>query len=150
MNPEHPHPWSGLTRWSEVEGGSHEFYNLGHMLEAAVAHYQATGKRNFLDIAIHYADCVVREIGEGEGQTCVVPGHQIAEMGLAKLYLATGDKKYLDQAKFFLDKRGTTKIRTYRSLSRTRRWDTLSERPICTPAWPMWPPSRETPPTWTP
>lgn len=111
MNPEHPHPWSGLTRWSEVEGGSHEFYNLGHMLEAAVAHYQATGKRNFLDIAIRYADCVVREIGEGEGQTCVVPGHQIAEMGLAKLYLATGDRKYLDQAKFFLDKRGTTKIR---------------------------------------
>ena len=111
MNPEHPHPWSGLSRWSEVEGGSHEFYNLGHMLEAAVAHYQATGKRNFLDIAIGYADCVVREIGEGEGQTCVVPGHQIAEMGLAKLYLATGDKKYLDQAKFFLDKRGTTQIR---------------------------------------
>jgi len=117
MNPEHPHPWSGLTRWSEVEGGSHEFYNLGHMLEAAVAHYQATGKRNFLDIAIRYADCVIREIGEGEGQTCVVPGHQIAEMGLAKLYLATGDRKYLDQAKFFLDKRGTTKIRSAYSQS---------------------------------
>ena len=117
MNPEHPHPWSGATRWSEVEGGSHEFYNLGHMLEAAVAHYQATGKRNFLDIAIRYADCVVREIGEGEGQTCVVPGHQIAEMGLAKLYLATGDQRYLDQAKFFLDKRGTTRIRSAYSQS---------------------------------
>ena len=117
MNPEHPHPWSGATRWSEVEGGSHEFYNLGHMLEAAVAHYQATGKRNFLDIAIRYADCVVREIGEDEGQTCVVPGHQIAEMGLAKLYLATGDQRYLDQAKFFLDKRGTTRIRSAYSQS---------------------------------
>lgn len=108
QNPAHPHPWSGMERWSEVEGGSHEFYNLGHMLEGAVAYYQATGKRNFLDIAIRYADCICREIGDGEGQVCRVPGHQIAEMGLAKLYLATGDKKYLDQAKYFLDKRGYT------------------------------------------
>jgi DUF1680 family protein len=76
------------------------------MCEAAVAHYYATGKRNFLDIAIKYADCVCREIGDKPGQARVVPGHQIAEMGLAKLYIATGDKKYLDQAKFFLDKRG--------------------------------------------
>ncbi|MDO4802033.1 MAG: glycoside hydrolase family 127 protein, partial [Prevotellaceae bacterium] len=109
QNPNRPHKWSGLTRWSEVEGGSHEFYNLGHLCEAAVAHYYATGKRNFLDIAIKYADCVCREIGNKPGQACVVPGHQIAEMGLCKLYIATGDKKYLEQAKFFLDMRGKTK-----------------------------------------
>ena len=108
MNPKHPHEWAGSKRWEKVEDLSHEFYNLGHMVEGAIAHYQATGKRNFLDIAIRYADCVCREIGEGKDQVVRVPGHQIAEMALAKLYLVTGEKKYLDQAKFFLDKRGYT------------------------------------------
>ena len=108
MNPKHPHEWAGTKRWELVEDLSHEFYNLGHMVEGAVAHYQATGKRNFLDIALRYADCVIREIGEGPDQVVRVPGHQIAEMALARLYLVTGDKKYLDQAKFFLDKRGYT------------------------------------------
>lgn len=108
MNPKHPHEWAGSKRWEAVEDLSHEFYNLGHMIEGAVAHYQATGKRNFLDIAIKYADCVCREIGDNPGQVARVPGHQIAEMALAKLYLVTGDKKYLDQAKYFLDKRGYT------------------------------------------
>ncbi|WP_303014387.1 glycoside hydrolase family 127 protein [uncultured Bacteroides sp.] len=108
MNPAHPHNWAGKERWSVVENLSHEFYNLGHMIEGAIAHYQATGKRNFLDIAIKYADCVCREIGNEPKQKRLVPGHQIAEMALAKLYLVTGDKKYLDQAKFFLDARGHT------------------------------------------
>ena len=108
MNPEHPHEWAGDKRWVMDEELSHELYNLGHMVEGAVAHWQATGKRNFLDIAIRYADCVVREVGSGSGQARVIPGHQIAEMALAKLYLATGDKKYLDEAKFFLDERGKT------------------------------------------
>lgn len=111
MNPKHPHEWAGDKRWEKVEELSHEFYNLGHMVEGAVAHYQATGKRNFLDIAIRYADCVCREIGPDEGQLARVPGHQIAEMALARLYLATGDKKYLDEAKFFLDERGHTSRR---------------------------------------
>ena len=106
MNPEHPHRHAGSKRWETVENLSHEFYNLGHMIEGAIAYYQATGKRNFLDIAIRYADCVCREIGDGEGQVARIPGHQIAEMALAKLYLVTGEKKYLDMAKYFLDKRG--------------------------------------------
>ena len=108
QNPERPHGWAGPERWSKVEELSHEFYNLGHMVDGAVAHFQATGKRNFLDIAIRYADCVCREIGDGEGQVARVPGHQIAEMALARLYTVTGEKKYLDQAKYFLDKRGYT------------------------------------------
>ena len=107
MNPEKPHSWSGAKRWVSVEDGSHELYNLGHLCEAAVAHYNATGKRNLLDVAIRFADCVCREIGPNPGQANVVPGHQIAEMGLAKLYIATGDRKYLDRAKYFLDQRGT-------------------------------------------
>ena len=113
-NPEHPHSWSKATRWSGEEIDSHELYNLGHRVEGAIAHFQATGSRKFLDIAIRYADCVCREVGPNPGQACVVPGHQIAEMALAKLYLVTGDKKYLDEAKFFLDYRAkTTIVRDY-------------------------------------
>jgi len=108
QNPAHPHEWAGEHRWEKVEELSHEFYNLGHMVEGAIAHYQATGKTSFLDIAKKYADCVCREIGPGENQVVRVPGHQIAEMALAKLYTVTGDRKYLDQAKFFLDQRGYT------------------------------------------
>lgn len=108
MNPKHPHDWAGPERWTKVEELSHEFYNLGHMVEGAVAHYQATGKRKFLDIAIKYADCVCKAIGNGPDQKKLVPGHQIAEMALVRLYLVTGDRKYLDQAKFFLDARGYT------------------------------------------
>lgn len=108
QNPKHPHEWAGSKRWEKVEDLSHELYDLGHMVEGAVAYYQATGKRNFLNIAIKYADCVCHAIGDKPGQITVVPGHQIAEMALAKLYLATGDKKYLDEAKFFLDQRGNT------------------------------------------
>ena len=104
-NPEHPHRWSGSERWAQIED-SHELYDLGHMIEGAVAHYRATGKRNFLEIAIRFADCVCREIGPGEDQQIRVPGHQIAEMALAKLYTLTGDRKYLDEAKFFIDMRG--------------------------------------------
>ena len=117
MNPKHPHEWAGDTRWSKVEDLSHEFYNLGHMVEGAVAHFQATGSKKFLDIACRYADCVCREIGTNPGQVCVVPGHQIAEMALCKLYVLTGEKRYLDQAKFFLDYRGKTTIRTEYSQS---------------------------------
>ncbi len=110
INPAKPHPWSGDARWAKEEVWGHELYNLGHMLDAAVAHYQATGSEKFLNIARKFADCVVREIGPNEGQEHIVPGHQIAEMGLAKLYLVTGEQKYLDEAKYFLDMRGKTDV----------------------------------------
>lgn len=111
INPKHPHNWSGDKRWEQDETLSHELYNLGHMVDAACAHYQATGSPKFLDIAKRYADCVVREVGPKDGQVKVVPGHQIAEMALARLYTLTGEKKYLDEAKYLLDYRGKTKIR---------------------------------------
>ena len=106
INPKHPHQWSGDKRWVTEDFLSHELYNLGHMVDAACAHYQATGSTKFLDIAKRYADCVVKEVGSKEGQACIVPGHQIAEMALARLYVITGEKKYLDEAKFLLDYRG--------------------------------------------
>ena len=108
INPEHPHQWSGKKRWEVEEILSHELYNLGHMVDAACAHYQATGSTKFLNIAKRYADCVIKEVGPKAGQACVVPGHQIAEMALARLYVITGEKKYLDEAKFLLDYRGKT------------------------------------------
>jgi len=92
-------------RWSHCRDG-HELYNVGHMYEGAVAHYQATGKRNFLDVAIKSADLVCEIFGEGEGQRIDVPGHEEIEIGLVKLYRVTGDKKYLDQANFFIEMRG--------------------------------------------
>ncbi len=96
----------GKSRWEKEQDGSHELYCLGHMIDGAVAHYQATGKRNFLDIAIHYADCAVAAIGPNSSQLDIFPEHQIAEMSLAKLYLVTGKKEYLSLAKFLLDRRG--------------------------------------------
>lgn len=117
QNPAHPHDWAGPSRWTQEENLSHELYNLGHMVEAAVAHWQATGSRKFLDIATRYADCVVREVGPNPGQATVVPGHQIAEMALCRLYIATGERKYLEQAKFLLDYRGKTSIKTEYSQS---------------------------------
>jgi DUF1680 family protein len=111
QNPADPHHWAGNRRWVKEEDLSHELYNLGHMVEGAVAYWQSTGKRKFLDIACRYADCCIREVGAGTGQITVVPGHQIAEMAMARLYLATGEKKYLDFGKYLLDYRGKTEIK---------------------------------------
>ncbi len=104
IDPLHPHPWAGASRWVNETDLSHELYNLGHLYEAAVAHYQATGKRSLLDVAIRTADLLVATFGPGK-QT-IWPGHQITEMGLAKLYRVTGNEQYLSLAKFMLDVRG--------------------------------------------
>ncbi|MCX6301084.1 MAG: glycoside hydrolase family 127 protein [Bacteroidia bacterium] len=98
------HEWASPNRWELDFILSHELYNLGHLYEAAVAHYQATGKRTLLDIALKSADLVNKDFGWDRIK--VYPGHQVIEMGLVKLYRTTGDRKYLDLAKFFLDIRG--------------------------------------------
>ncbi len=102
------HPWAGEQRWELVHELSHELYNLGHMFEAAVAHFTATGKRSFLDIAIKSADLICDEFGEGK--IVNYPGHQEVELGLIKLYRVTNDDRYLVQAKFFLDVRGKEEV----------------------------------------
>ena len=100
-----PAPWvkPSTNRWEHLES-SHELYNSGHLFEAAAAHYSATGKRNFLNIAIKNADLLVDNFGPGKLTT--PPGHQIVETGLIKLYQITHNKHYLKLAKFFLDARG--------------------------------------------
>jgi uncharacterized protein len=104
INPEHPHPWSGHERWTMDPIDSHELYDAGHLFEAAVAHYQATGETNLLHIAIKEANLLCNTFGPDKLH--IWPGHEIVEMGLAKLYRATGDERYLELAKFFLDVRG--------------------------------------------
>ncbi|HUJ45426.1 MAG TPA: glycoside hydrolase family 127 protein [Opitutaceae bacterium] len=104
IDPVHPHKWAGEHRWENEEKLSHELYNLGHLYEAAAAHYQATGKRPLLHVALKSADLLDRTFGPG--RRSVWPGHQIVEMGLVKLYRVTGDARYLKLAKFFLDARG--------------------------------------------
>ena len=90
-------------RWTNVRD-MHEQYCAGHMFEAAVAHYQVTSNKMFLDIAVKNADLICSLFGPGKRTD--PPGHQEIEIALCKLYRATGDGKYLDQAKFFLDQRG--------------------------------------------
>lgn len=90
-------------RWESL-GASHELYNAGHLYEAAAVHFLATGKRNFLDIALKNADLMVQTFGPGKLEQ--VPGHQIIETGLIKLYRITHKEDYLKLSKYFLDARG--------------------------------------------
>ena len=97
--------FTGPERWSNLRS-NHELYNVGHLYEAAVAHHRATGKRALLDVALKNADLIARVFGPGEGQRVEVPGHQEIEIGLVKLYRLTGEERYFDLARFFLDTRG--------------------------------------------
>ena len=97
--------YTGKTRWAYLEH-SHELYNMGHLYEAAVAYYEATGKRTLLNVALKNADLIDQVFGSDEGQRIDVPGHQEIEIGLVKLYRSTGEQRYLDLAQFFLDHRG--------------------------------------------
>ena len=109
-----PAPWVPVIegkRWESLQI-SHELYNSGHLIEAAAVHYEATGKKNFLNIALKNADLLVKTFGDGKDQVHGVPGHEIVETGLVKLYQITGKKAYLNLAKYFLDNRGNPKNHT--------------------------------------
>lgn len=104
IDPAHPHAWAGPNRWEKERELSHELYNSGHLYEAAAAHYQATGKKNLLNIALKNADLVCSVFGPHKRK--VAPGHEVVEMGLVKLYRITGKKEYLETAKYFIEERG--------------------------------------------
>ena len=95
----------GARRWSHLRA-SHELYNVGHLYEAAAAHYRATGKTSLLNGAVKNASLVCRTFGSAEGQIIDVSGHEEIEIGLVRLYNITGNPMYLKQAKFFIDMRG--------------------------------------------
>jgi hypothetical protein len=99
----------GASRWSYLRR-SHELYNVGHLYEAAAAHYLATGKRALLDVALKNADLVDGVFGPDRKRD--VPGHQEIELALVKLYRVTGEPRYLQLAQFFLDERGHARGRT--------------------------------------
>jgi DUF1680 family protein len=109
INPNDVHAWAGKERWEKERELSHELYNSGHLYEAAAAHFLATGQKNLLNIALKNADLVCSVFGPASGQKTVAPGHEVVEMGLVKLYRVTGNTKYLQTAKFFIEARGQYK-----------------------------------------
>ncbi len=95
--------WTGPERWSNL-GSSHELYCMGHFYEAAVAHYNATGKTSLLNLAQENAELLFDTFNE-DG-LLIPPGHQEIEIGLMKMYHTLGDQRYFDLAKFYCDQRG--------------------------------------------
>ena len=95
----------GETRWSNLFEG-HELYTAGHMIEAAVAYYEATGKRKFLDVVCKLSDYIYEVFGKEENKLHGYPGHPEVELALVKLYRVTGEKKYLELANYFIRTRG--------------------------------------------
>jgi len=105
VDAKNPAPGAGPERWSWLHT-SHELYDQGHLIEAAVAHFQATGKRSLLAVAIKSADLICQVFGPNGRHDA--PGHEEIELALVKLSGATGNRTYLEQAKRFLDERGRT------------------------------------------
>jgi DUF1680 family protein len=105
MHPDSPgHKWVGQQRWELDPQLSHELYDAGHLYEAGVAHFQATGKRTLLNVCLKNAELLWRDFGDGQRR--LAPGHEIVELGLVKLYRATGDERWLRLAQIFLEARG--------------------------------------------
>ena len=104
VDPRQPAKGVGKERWQYVGVGSHELYNAGHLIEAAVAHFRATGKRTLLDMAVRFADLIDRDFGADA--RIDIPGHEEIELALVKLADVTGERRYLELARFFLDQRG--------------------------------------------
>ena len=92
-------------RWTNLRD-SHELYCAGHLLEGAIAYYQATGRRQLLDVMERYVDHITDTFGPGAHQKHGYPGHQEIELALVKLYRLTGDRRCLDLATYFIDERG--------------------------------------------
>jgi DUF1680 family protein len=105
MHPDSPgHEWVGRERWEKDPELSHELYNSGHLYEAGVAHFEATGSRALLDVCLRNAELLWRDFGDGRRR--LAPGHPVVEMALVKLHRATGDARFLELARIFLDARG--------------------------------------------
>ncbi|MGI5870167.1 MAG: glycoside hydrolase family 127 protein [Kiritimatiellia bacterium] len=95
------------NRWTNLRD-NHELYCAGHIIEAAVAHFQCTGKRTFLDVACRYADYIATVFGRGKGRRRGYPGHEEIELALVRLYYVTEESRYRDLAEYFVNERGQT------------------------------------------
>lgn len=96
---------TGKKRWSDLLEG-HELYTAGHMIEAGVAYYEATGKDKFLKVVCRFADYMCTVFGREEGKNHGYPGHPEVELALVKLYHVTGENRYLELADYFVRSRG--------------------------------------------
>lgn len=92
-------------RWTNLKD-MHELYCAGHLIEAAVAYYQVTGKRKLLDVMCRYADHIDTVFGPEEGKKKGYPGHEEIELALVKLYRVTGEERYLRLSQYFINERG--------------------------------------------
>ena len=110
------------NRWTNLRD-NHELYNCGHMLEGAIAYFQATGRRRMLDVMERYLDHIRATFGTGPGQKRGYCGHQEIEIALIKLYHLTGEKKQLDLAAYFIDERGPAAALLRHRARRPRRGD---------------------------
>lgn len=99
------HQLNHQPRFSNLQD-NHEIYCAGHLIEAGVAHFEATGRRPLLDIGVRYADLLARTFGDGPGQRAGYPGHPEAELALFRLWRVTGERRYFELARFFLEHRG--------------------------------------------
>ncbi|NRT71538.1 glycoside hydrolase family 127 protein [Clostridium beijerinckii] len=96
-------------RWTNLRD-NHELYCLGHLIEGAVAYYEATGKEKLLNAIVKYVDYVDTIFGPEDGKLHGYPGHEVIELALIKLYKIKKDKKYLNLAKYFIDERGKSPL----------------------------------------
>ena len=108
------------NRWTVRE--NHELYCAGHLIEGAVAYYEATGKRKFLDLMTRYADLIEEVFTVTKEAAFFTPGHEEIELALVKLWRATGEKRYLDLAKHFIDERGTKEEATFHWFNDDKRY----------------------------
>src|SRR5690606_16949053 len=92
-------------RWSNLRD-QHELYCAGHLIEAAVAHYEATGKDSLLNVMLRYADYIDQVFGPGENQMHGYPGHEEIELALMRLHRLTGDERYFKLSQYFIEQRG--------------------------------------------
>lgn len=117
-------------RWTNLLE-CHELYCAGHMMEAAVAYYEATGKRKLLDVMCRFADHIDSVFGTEEGKLRGYDGHEEVELALVKLYKATGNEKYLNLSKYFIDERGQEPsffIEEWEKRGRVPFWNAYEDR----------------------
>jgi DUF1680 family protein len=120
------------NRWKNLRD-NHELYCAGHLFEAAVANYQATGKHTLLDVARRFADHIAAMFGPEPGKKRGYPGHPEIELALVKLYRLTGETRYLALAKFFIDERGQKPL--YFEIEAKERGEEKPQLPFWTPGY---------------